>query len=298
MPKPQETNRKMVVEFKKPLGKSKSGGNFVIFKGLVVKSDKEHGVGKLITCLGNLNPVVIGAHYELTGTVKWSESYSEFQLHFDSYEFNQSATLTGLQNYLAKECEDIGTGRAEQIVKAYGEDAWKVLLTEPIRLTRDLVGVNIVVAKRIQAWAEQEEKFSTVKKLLYQAGAGPALIRKLLEAHGTGLMQVMRENAFDLTEVKGIGFLTADRLAHAFGMPPTHPQRIKEGIKYTLQKVTEERGHTCVQHHILVNEALKLLSLTKEPVIAAMKDMLDKQELVTQEADPKLFSRNPELFEE
>lgn len=292
MPAP-DNQRRVVIELTSvPVRKD----SFVVMKGTIVESDKADSIGKSLTCKGICQELCLGAHYELQGVAKFDERYQEWQLAFKSWKINQTATATGLQNYLSRECKHIGDGRADQIVKLYGERAWQVLLNDPLRLARDIVGLNIVTANEIQIWAQEEQKLSGVKRDLYQAGLTPGLIQKLLTSYSETTPEVLRERAFSITEIKGIGFKTADRLALQFGMPWTHPERIKAGIVYTLQETMEDEGHTCVAYHTLINAACRLLTIPKGPVIAILKEMLAAGELCTQETDVCSVSKYPDLF--
>lgn len=287
--------RRVVIELTSVPGRGEKG--FVVMKGKIVETEKPEGIGKMLTCKGICQEVCIGAHYELEGVVKWDERYNEYQMNFKTYKVNQTATVTGLQNYLAQECDNIGPGRADQIVKMYGDKTWDILTNEPLRLTRDIVGLNIITAQEIQKWAKQEQGLSSVKKDLYESGLTTGLIRKLLEAYGTSTSQKLKDECFSLTEVKGIGFLTADRLALKFGMPPTHPDRINAGVLYALSETMEDQGHCCIDHHVLINESCKLMSLDKKYVIEAIKQMIADKHLCTQDADPRDFSKYPDLFQ-
>lgn len=281
---------------KEPLFSGDKG--FRILKTIIRDNPgKPESIGKPLTCVGVLHEVILGAYYKLTGVAKWSERYNEHQLHFTAFELAQTAGATGLQYYLAKECEHIGEGRADQIVKCYGDQAWHVLLQEPDRLAADITGIGPAEALVIQQWAKSEELVSTVKKNLYEAGLTQGLIKKLVTAYGVAVTKKLQDDAFETTEIKGIGFLTADRIAKKFGMAATNPQRIKQGVLYSIQAVMDDKGHTCVEHHVLINAACKLLEIHKEHVIEALKVMLAEKLLCTQRDDPKEFSRNPELFD-
>lgn len=270
---------------------------FVILKTIIRSNEgKPESIGKPLTCVGTMHEPIIGAHYKLTGAAEFAEKFNEFQLRFTKFELAQSAGSTGLQYYLAKECEHIGEGRADQIVKCYGDRTWEVLLTEPHSLAADITGIDAAKAEIIQKWAIAEQAVSSVKKNLYEAGLTQGLIKKLITAYGSGIEAKIKENVFDTTEIKGVGFLTADRIGKKFGMPPTHPQRIREGVLFAIQAVMDDKGHTCVEHHTLINAACKLLEIHKEPVIAVVKQMLTDRLLCTQRDDPKEFSRNPDLF--
>lgn len=287
--------RKVTVELTKILWAKQWGCGF---KGKVVESEKPEAVGKVLTCKGKCHELVEGARYILEGKAVWEEKFNEWQMVFDSYTMDRTANLVGLQNYLAKECDHIGPGRAEQMVTKYGAETWEILKEHPARLVQDIVGINIFLAQEIQVWAKAEEALAPVKKKMYEVGLMPGLIARLLEAYGTNTENVIRENVFSLTEIKGIGFLTADKVAMKFGMLATNPLRVKEGVLYTLQAIMDDQGHTCIRHDILINETVKLLKIHKQYIIDAINQMLAADELCTQQTDPRKFSRNPSLFEE
>lgn len=278
--------------------KFKGDRNFIILEGIIRDNPSlPSSVGSKLDCKGNAHEIVEGAHYVFTGVPKWDERYQKHHLLFSKCDLSQTSTLTGLESYLAKECEHIGPGRANQIVKLYGDKTMHVLIHESEKLIQDVTGIGPVEAKVICEWAKAEQEVSTVKNDLYAANLTSGLIRSLITAYGSDVSRILRENAFDTTEIKGIGFLTADKIAKKFGMPATHQQRIREGVKYALQEVMEECGHTCVEHHVLVNATCKLLEIHKEHVIEIIKQMLVTKELCTQRDDPAGFSRFPFLFE-
>lgn len=290
-----DNHRTVVVELTDVICRKDNG--FCIIKTIVREAPANPaGVGRKLTCIGNMPELVIGAYYRLEGEAVKSEKFNEVQLHFRKWKLEQTASVTGLQNYLAKECPHIGDGRADQIVKSFGEESLKILQENPERVAAEIAGVNLSTAIRIQDWAKQDAELSSVKKRLYEANLTTGLIKKLLQNHGAGIEQVLKEKCFSLTEIRGIGFLTADRLGKKFGLPNNDPMRLEQGITYALKEVMEDKGHTCIQQHELVIAACKLLEVDKRFVVEAIKKMLADKLLCTQHSNPAEFSKYPELF--
>lgn len=295
--------RKVTVELVKLPYHNPAKSAFCILKGIVRGVDehgKPDGIGKPITAKGNLHNPIIGAYYILTGTAEWEADFNEHQFKFTSYEVSQTATATGTQNYLAKECPAIGEGRARQLVELFGEKTMEMLANaDNIRfVSEQLPGLDIKQATEIYEWCKKESVLMPVKQKLYEAGMTQGLIKTLVSNYGTATEKVLREQAFTLTDIKGIGFLTADKIAKKFGMSETNPQRIREGVLYALVEEMDSKGHTCIEHHTLINAACGLLGVHKSHVIEVMKSMIETEELCTNRTDPKKISKIPELFEE
>lgn len=298
-----EVQRKIVLELTKVPYSNPAKNYFCIIKGIIREVD-EHGkpdaIGKTLTAKGSLPNPVVGAYYTLHGVAKWEKDFNEHQFMFSSHEVNQTATATGTQNYLVKECPGIGEGRARQLVGLFGAKTLEMLARReniPF-VSESIVGLDIKAATEICDWCEKESVLMPVKQKLYQAGMTQGLIKTLTANHGTNTEKVLREDCFSLTDIKGIGFLTADKIATTFGMPKTDPQRIKAGVLHALSDVMDDKGHTCVEHHILINAACDLLDVHKSHVIEAMKQMITGGELCTDKTDPRTISKIPELFKE
>lgn len=295
--------RKITIELVKlPYHKPEKNA-FAILKGIIRGVDehgKQDGIGKPITAKGNIHNPIIGAYYVLTGTAKWEADFNEHQFEFTAYEVSQTATTTGTQNYLAKECPAIGEGRARQLVELFGEKTMAMLAdaTNIPFVTAQLPGLDIKQATEIYEWCKKESVLMPVKQKLYEAGMTQGLIKTLVTNYGTTTEKVLREQAFSLTDIKGIGFLTADKIAKKFGMSETNPERIKQGVLHALSEEMDAKGHTCIEHHTLINASCALLGVHKSHVIAVMKTMIDEEELCTNRTDPKKISKIPELFEE
>src|SRR5207249_1003173 len=62
------------------------------------------------------------------------------------------------------------------------------------------------------------------------------------------------------TDVWGIGFKTADQIAHSLGIPHDSPQRVKAGLQFALSQATED-GHCYLPETELVTKATGLLGV-------------------------------------
>lgn len=155
-------------------------------------------------------------------------------------------TLTGLEIYLASAgVPGVGPILAKRIVKAFGERALSVIDNEPERLV-DVDGISQKRAAAIrERWIHDEQGRATTV-LLLGLGLSRRLIHRIRERYGDDTGKVVTMSPFRvMDEVRGVGFKTADGLAHKAGIAPDDPARIAAAVDHVL-KQQEKEGHTAV----------------------------------------------------
>lgn len=85
------------------------------------------------------------------------------------------------------------------------------------------------------------------------------------------VIEKITNNPYVLTEVKGIGFKTADVIAKAMGYDMKSPHRIDSAIKFAIEE-ENNNGHSWVSRKMLLNKAIELLTLPKKPIEERLDD--------------------------
>ena len=81
----------------------------------------------------------------------------------------------------------------------------------------------------------------------------------------------MQENPYQLADdIWGIGFITADRIAQNLGFDTKSYERIRSGIMYLLNQLSNE-GHCFAYQDQLIEEAGKLLEVEPDLVTGLSK---------------------------
>ena len=96
-------------------------------------------------------------------------------------------------------------------------------------------------------------------------------------------MDIVRNHPYRLCEMVGIGFKTADRIAVSMGFDPLSPERVDEGLIFTLTDA-ELKGHLCMEKHSFLKQCLKLLDtegLTEEMLAVRASRMLESGRLAS-----------------
>jgi len=108
---------------------------------------------------------------------------------------------------------------AGRLVDRFGDETLEVIEESPERLT-EVPGIG---PKRIQgiqkAWEEQRE-VREVMLFLQGHGVSSAYATRIYKTYGQESIAIVKVNPYRLAQyIRGIGFLTADRIAQDIGIP-------------------------------------------------------------------------------
>ena len=99
---------------------------------------------------------------------------------------------------------------------------------------------------------------------------------KIYKTYGSNTLSLINDNPYKLVEdVDGVGFVTADRIAHEVGIQPDSEFRIRAGIVYCLKQAAANNGHTYLPKEHLFDMVFKLLGLSKEENKICLKASLN-----------------------
>ena len=82
-----------------------------------------------------------------------------------------------------------------------------------------------------------------------------------------------------MEDVDGVGFVTADRIAHEVGIQPDSEFRIRAGIVYCLKQAAANNGHTYLPKEHLFDMVFKLLGLSKEENKILLEGVIELMEI-------------------
>ncbi len=168
-------------------------------------------------------------------------------------------TSEGVRAYLAQgRIKGIGAGLARRLVKRFGAETLKVIQESPERLA-DVPGIG---PKRCQEIREVIlEQNAHQEALIYLQGQGMSanMAQRIWRKYNSGSIAFVRENPYRLAdEMRGVGFLRADRIAQAMGFGLDHPIRAAASLSYILGQAAGE-GHVYLPRELLLERAAELL---------------------------------------
>jgi exodeoxyribonuclease V alpha subunit len=232
-----------------------------------------------VTVVGNLLGVQPGENLRLSGEWVSDPKYGR-QFKVDAYQTITPKTLTGIERYLGSGLiRGIGKVMASRLVAHFGIDTLEVIEHQPERLAE--VG-GIGPKRRVEikkAWVEQRE-IKEVMVFLQSHGIATGHAIKIYKRYGGEAMAVLRQDPYRLaTDIHGIGFQSADRIAASLGTAKTSPERLAAGVRHLLAEAAD-RGHVFLPRPKLVEEGERLLEVEPGLINGAIETLAASGELV------------------
>jgi len=234
----------------------------------------------VITIIGNFSNPVVGESLLCYGTwtnhAQWGK-----QMNVARYEVVRPATAFAIEKYLGSGMvKGVGPVTAKRIVAKFGEDALDIIENHP----RKLLGVGGIgektLAKITTAWKDQRE-VKNIMLFLQSHGVSPAYAVKIYKAYGSKSIEVVEKNPYQLaSDIWGIGFKSADKIARAIGIAEDDPRRIEAGVVYVLNEAVESGGNAYLTQAELTEKAGEILGVGD--VAGAIKILADSGRLVAE----------------
>ncbi|MFV9504388.1 MAG: ATP-dependent RecD-like DNA helicase [Oscillochloridaceae bacterium umkhey_bin13] len=229
------------------------------------------GRGYQVTVVGALIGVRPGETLQLEG--EWQE-HRDHGLQFAARAFRSlmPATIEGIRRYLGSGLiKGIGPGTAKKITATFGAQTLDVIDRTPDRLN-EVPGLGHKKAELIKAAWREQQQIKEVMLFLQAISLPTTMAVRIYKQYGDAALQIVREQPYRLAEeVYGIGFLTADQLAAAQGMPPADPRRIAAGLRHALNTASND-GHCFLPAAELLQRAARLLAVNEAPIAAILAE--------------------------
>jgi exodeoxyribonuclease V alpha subunit len=216
-----------------------------------------------VAVVGTFPSTPLGARVRVRGQIEVDRKHGE-QLRAESFIELAPNTIMGLEKYLASGViKGVGPTLARRIVACFGLDSLRVLEQQPERL-REVEGLGEKRRVAVErAWREQRAT-RDVMVFLQSHGSSLALAMRIVRRYGPRAMSVVASDPYRLaSEVRGVGFKTADRIASSMGIATNSPERMQAGVLQALRDVTEG-GHVWTALNDLTARAAQMLDLEKD----------------------------------
>ncbi|NLJ85025.1 MAG: ATP-dependent RecD-like DNA helicase [Firmicutes bacterium] len=227
-----------------------------------------------VTAVGRFISIHPGESFRLRGEWTTHPLYGR-QFRVEEAEPLMPATIEGITNYLASGLiKGVGPATAKKLVDAFGLDTLEIITKEPQRLL-EIEGIGPVKAEAIQKGLAQQEDIQNVMVFLQGHGISTAYANRIYRHYRQDAIAILSQNPYRLAdEVSGIGFRIADSIAGNLGIVREAPQRLRAGIKYTLEQGLEE-GHVCLPREYLLTKAQEILEVPPELIAEELDHLTD-----------------------
>ena len=265
--------------------------------GYTVIKCRAKGFQDLVTVVGSMPEVHVASALSLSGNWKNDAKYGR-QFSMETYEETLPATVFGIEKYLGSGLiKGVSPKFAGRIVKKFGEDTLNVIEDEPERLL-EVSGIGKLRVERIKkSWQEQKE-IKNIMLFLQSHNVSTVHATKIYKTYGNESIQVVQENPYRLADdIWGIGFRTADTIAEKMGFGHEKYARLRSGILYTLNKLSEE-GHCFATREMLLRTGAELLSVEENVLSMSLDEMIRAQDVITEEIPTREDDENQNTEEE
>lgn len=197
-------------------------------QGFLIGIFSGHGQKKKIhgtfSALGSMINPEIGLAYKLFGQWEANGQWGS-QFKFTNYEVLQPSDTKGIYQYLVRVCKWVGPTVAGRIVDKYGTDTLTVLKTAPEKVASEINGITKERATEIQTSLKKNEYIEKAMVELEKifapiAGLRKSMAAEVIQTWKSDSIDRLKANPYILTQINGVGFPTADKVAQAMGFDP------------------------------------------------------------------------------
>ena len=268
--------------------------------GYTVARLTRSSIKDLTTIVGSFANIQPGQTLQLTGFWREHPQYGP-QFQVINYKETKPATLTGIEKYLGSGLiKGVGPITAKRIVAHFGVETLEIIENQIDRL----IEVNGIAKKRIKliknAW-ETQKAIKEVMVFLQGHGVSTIYAVKIYKQYGDKAIAIVTNNPYQLaTDIYGIGFLTADKIARNLGVAPDSQFRYCAGLVHALSEAAED-GHCYLPQSELIESVIRLLTTeshqpTEQAITQTITDMALKDELIREKDGDILLCYKPTYF--
>ncbi|MBN2534205.1 MAG: ATP-dependent RecD-like DNA helicase [Spirochaetales bacterium] len=260
--------------------------------GFTIARVKVYGEHELVTIAGNLMSPAPGEILSMEGEWVNHPKYGR-QFKVATYQTKVPATSYGIEKYLGSGLiKGIGPVMAKRIVKVFGEETFAIIEKDVRKLTQ----VEGIGTKRIaiikKAWDEQKE-IREVIVFLQTHGVSSGYATKIFKQYGNQSIGIVKKNPYKLaTDIFGIGFITADKIAEKLGFDKSSELRVEAGIIYVLHHLSEE-GHVYYPYELLIEKCREMLQVERDVIVKAFGTISLDRRIIIED-----LNENPDEFKE
>ena len=192
--------------------------------------DSEAGaLGGQVTVVGTIPNPREGDEYSFTGKTVVDQKWGR-QFKAESFEVLLPSTRKGIIRYLSTLAVGVGEVKASRIVGALGDDCLTRIATDAEAL-EVCTFLTELQRQEIVSALTQNRTLADLCALVCREGITPAFAARIMAHFGDDAVDIVKTEPYRLTEIDGIGFLTADKVAMAVNIAPDAPARIQAAIR-------------------------------------------------------------------
>ena len=244
------------------------------------------------TTLQVVTTVSVSAGDRIVARGKWATYKGKVQFKADLIQLEIPRETRGIVAWISSDGAVEGVGRATGLkLAAHFGDLLPGVMHDPALLQQARIGAKKAAAIA-KAWNNNEAQPELVT-LLMGFGLGPKTVAKVIETYGASIKKVLARDPWQLVEIEGIGFPTADMIAMKGGLDMACESRVQRGLEWAMTEILNREGHCCLPPARLVHKAAgsKMLNLDRRILEEALEKFVDGVRVVSDPETGYLFPR-------
>ncbi len=239
---------------------------------------------EVCTAIGHLLNPQAGVQVHITGTWVNNPRFGK-QLQMESCEEVLPASTEGIRLYLASGLiKGVGDHVAGKIVAKFGVETIRILDEEPDKLLQ-ISGIGKKLhANIVQGWTEHRG-IRELMIFLQPHGITANYAVRIYKHYGPEALEIVKENPYRMAmDIRGVGFISADKAAQKLGFTKEHPLRAQAGLLYTLAKCNDD-GHVYMPKDAILTLTSDQLEIPYDLVEAAIGELELQERIVIETMD-------------
>ena len=238
----------------------------------------------LVTVVGHIAAISPGEFIQASGN--WiNDRQHGVQFSATHLQTSSPTTAAGIERYLGSGLiKGVGPHFAKRLVDSFGTTVFDVIEQEPDRLLT-VDGIGRVRAERIAVAWQAQRAVRDIMIFLHDHGVGTSRAVRIYKTYGADAIALITQNPYRLAaDIRGIGFLTADKIAATLGIAKDALVRARAGIGYALMQAMDD-GHCGLPAAQLREEASRLLEVAASRIDEALAAELAEGSVVSDTLD-------------
>lgn len=260
---------------------------FHVLKVLIEETNTHFTEEAIVT--GYFHEISESETYRFTGKITEHQRYGE-QFNATSFKHEVPKTNEGVINYLSSDVfHGVGKRTAEKIVDTLGNNALEIIADDKKAL-KTVEGLTKSKIDMIYQTILENQKTEKIMIRLNDIGFGASMSAKIIKYYGEDTLRVLEETPYSLvTDIEGVGFKTADKIALQSGIEFNDTARLSAGILYVIDDVTMSEGHTFLYEEEVILRVQELLNtnqniyFTDEEIKRIMAEIAEEEKIVADE---------------
>ncbi len=247
--------------------------------GFTVLRVNVRGHKDLVTVVGTVPAANPGEWLAADGEWIMDAHYGP-QFKAEILRISQPDTLEGIKKFLSSGIiRGIGKEYAERLVTTFGRDVFNIIEHSSAKLLK-VEGIGPGRRSSICTAWEEQKGIREIMSFLFSHGVSTARAFRIHKIYGERAIERIQRDPYCLArDIRGIGFLIADRIAQKLGIAKDSELRARSGIEYVLQELTTA-GHCAYPQSDLQDRSVEMLIIPSERVHNALDHLLSEKRLI------------------